>query len=257
MATKNRSKQARYGVAEDTEVSKSRQMTALRIAVGAGIEGTQSVAQKAWGRQVPKRFAAFDYDDIVDPESGVSPEVRRSLTGFMKSPSNFLILHGPTGTGKTTAACAVISELLDRYIETGDRLPGGAPKFFTFNNLQRSLSVMDRAQHSRQSVAEYTFAVACGTSILLIDDIGAGNDSATARQEKLVWDILNNRYNDPDKITVLTTNMPLSRSEEGATCLAEWLGESMWDRVSSEMVNVMFKGASRRGIDDDDGEDDE
>lgn len=235
----------------DDAPTEDRRTTALRFALASGMKTSQNTAQQTWRKRVPPRFADFDYDDIIDEESGVSSEVRRKLGGYAADPDNFLILFGPTGTGKTTAACALISELLAGYIRSGVRMPGTPPRFYSFNDLQRSLSVMDRVSGSHQSVAEATYDSACATSILLLDDVGAGNDSATARQEKLVWDILNTRYNDPAKITVLTTNMPLSHNREGATCLAEWLGTAMWDRVSSEMTSIMFKGESRRGEDDD------
>src|SRR5699024_1582084 len=133
------------------------------------------------------------------------------------------------------------------YVREGKGIPGGAPKFFSSNTLIRKLSVMDEAAgRKRRTVAERTFDVAVNASFLVIDDIGAGNEGVTDRQERMFWDILNERHADPDKITVMTTNMPLVNAGEG-TSLSDWLQASMWDRISSNMENIVFKGDSLRG----------
>ena len=226
----------------------NRRRTALYLALSRSMRHAQHRRAEVWRSEVPKRFLDFDYQrDVVAKDSLIQPEARRKIKSFMRNPKGFLVLHGPTGTGKTTTACAVVAELIEEYVREGKGIPGGAPKFFSSNTLIRKLSVMDEAAgRKRRTVAERTFDVAVNASFLVIDDIGAGNEGVTDRQERMFWDILNERHADPDKITVMTTNMPLVNAGEG-TSLSDWLQASMWDRISSNMENIVFKGDSLRG----------
>ena len=118
----------------------NRRRTALDLALSRSMRHAQHRSAEVWRSEVPKRFLDFDYQrDVVAKDSLIQPEARRKIKSFMRNPKGFLVLHGPTGTGKTTTACAVVAELIEEYVREGKGIPGGAPKFFSSNTLIRKL----------------------------------------------------------------------------------------------------------------------
>lgn len=203
----------------------------------------QTKRREEWDREVPDRFKGFTYNDIIGKDSALSNEVKRLLKSFMKQDGGFLVMQGPTGTGKTTTACAVVQELLDRYVEENKPLPGaGQARFYSSSDLLWRLSNMNYRSDNNM---EKTNARVENAPFLIVDDIGAGNTGVSEHQERVLWGLLNSRYNHPEKVTIITTNMPIIGDGEGYG-LREWMGESMWDRISSTMTKIVFRGESLR-----------
>ena len=139
-----------------------------------------------------KRFAEFH------PEKGVSAYSRDALSSalqiaraFAERPHGWLVLTGPSASGKSHLAAAITNELLDR--EEG-ALWVFVPDFL--DHLRTTFS-----PHS-ESTYDELFNTVRDAPVLVLDDLGAHSSSPWA-DEKL-YQILSHRYNS-QLPTVITT----------------------------------------------------
>lgn len=183
---------------------------------------------------VPTQHLAVDpLDDLANHPSlsrGGVMNVRR----YLDDPTRFLLLCGPTGTGKTTVAVAVASEWIRRT--------GMGAHFVTAPMMLMNLSFGHGGRSASDVLSEYVNA-----PMLIIDDLGAGNDGLTAHQEKMMWALIDARWSH-ERPTIITTNMALHSNRDGQG-LAELVGEACWDRISGTSMTVVdFDGESLRGL---------
>lgn len=190
-----------------------------------------------WRAELPPRFSGYDLEDDILQEAKLPDKAKRPLREFLQEPGGFLLLQGPTGIGKSTTACALVEALIRRSIETEEPVDGGHPLFRTTNTLLREFSDMD--------VSRSAYARALNASILVLDDIGAGNNGLTGHQERMFWALLKERDEWPSRTTIITTNMPLVGSDDPDT-LEHWMGTALWDRIRASGTIVQYQGASLR-----------
>ena len=92
---------------------------------------------------------------------------------------------------------------------------------------------------------------AISPDILFLDDVGAGTSMSTQTRRDGIWEIIDRRWSAEHKITVMTTNLPISKesSQGSQVSLPEWFGPSAWDRISGTgtLTAVHFVGTSLRG----------
>lgn len=196
-------------------------------------------ARERWSEEVPERFSEFEYERDIANSELVDRENIYGLRRCIRDPRGFIVFHGPAGTGKTTLAAAFGGRVIDWFMENEGRLPAGQPMFATVPTLLREISDMD--------VSARITARAATASLLVLDDAGAANEGMTDHQQRVFWGIINERYSDPNLVTIITTNLPLSNSEDGTMSLRDWLGPSAWDRISNSMHNFLINGESLRG----------
>jgi DNA replication protein DnaC len=120
--------------------------------------------------------------------------------GFAEGPEGWLLVHGPSGAGKTHVAAAVANRCLER----------GRPALFVV--------VPDLLDHLRASYrpdSEMGYDALLEqvrlAPVLILDDLGTQSSTPWA-QEKL-FQILNHRYN-AQLPTVVTTNLSIDRIDE-------------------------------------------
>ena len=120
--------------------------------------------------------------------------------GFAEEPEGWLLVHGPSGAGKTHVAAAIANRCLER----------GRPALFVV--------VPDLLDHLRASYrpdSEMGYDALLEqvrlAPVLILDDLGTQSSTAWA-QEKL-FQILNHRYN-AQLPTVVTTNLSIDRIDE-------------------------------------------
>jgi len=138
-------------------------------------------------------------------------------------PSAGLLLMGPTGTGKTFVACAIVRSLIESSRSVVFQSAGD---FFedlraTFNRTD----ITERSVLSRLADPEF----------LVLDDLGAGSLSDHERRSTLT--LLDRRLNNL-RPTIVTTNFPL-----------DWIASSMDDRIASRLSvfrKVAITGRDRR-----------
>jgi DNA replication protein DnaC len=147
------------------------------------------------------------FDNLIEHGRSTNPRDRdlfRSLVqdarGFAETPEGWLLIHGPSGAGKTHVAAAIANRCLDR----------GQPALFVV--------VPDLLDHLRASYRpnsdmgyDALLEQVRLAPVLILDDLGTQSSTAWA-QEKL-FQILNHRYN-AQMPTVVTTNLSIDRIDE-------------------------------------------
>lgn len=184
---------------------------------------------KLWLDSVPSKYKGFTMEEVHRGWSGSLDQpgilaVKRYIANPIKG---FLLLHGSSGTGKTSLAITIATELI-RTKSLGARLINAVSllQSFSFPQDTNPLRIYSEAQ------------------ILVIDDLGSVNESITPHQKKLLWALIENRWSD-SKITILTTNMAIQDNSSGIG-LATWIGNSGWDRIIDNLTRISLEGKSLR-----------
>lgn len=137
-------------------------------------------------------------------------------------PGEGLFLNGPTGTGKTHLACAILLELRDRY------------KDFRFQRCADLYRRVRDAFKGKGSEAE-VFEACVKPSFLVLDDFAAGSLSEFERSFAL--EIFDTRK-EIGRITVVTSNLGLNE-----------IGQTFDDRLASRLsafAQIILIGKDRR-----------
>jgi DNA replication protein DnaC len=152
-------------------------------------------------------LSRLTFANLLEQGRSTNPRDRalfRSLVAdaraFAEEPEGWLLIHGPSGAGKTHVAAAIANRCIER----------GQPALFV---VVPDLLDHLRASYRPDSEMGYDLLLeqVRTAPVLILDDLGTQNATAWA-QEKL-FQILNHRYN-ALLPTVVTTNLSLDRIEE-------------------------------------------
>jgi DNA replication protein DnaC len=147
------------------------------------------------------------FDNLIEHGRSTNPRDRqlfRQLVGdakaFAEAPEGWLLIHGPSGAGKTHVGAAIANRCIER----------GQPALFVV--------VPDLLDHLRSAYnpsAELAYDVLFdqvrNAPVLILDDLGT--QSATAWAQEKLFQLLNHRYN-TQLPTIVTTNLSLDRIDE-------------------------------------------
>lgn len=147
-----------------------------------------------------KTFTNFDLSRGVSAFSRDALQVAQRVTQeYAAAPNGWLILTGPSGTGKSHLAAAMVNAILDRN--------EGALWVFVPDFLDHLRTTFN--PHSDVSYDEL-FATVRDAPVLALDDLGAQSSSPWA-EEKL-YQILSHRY-DARRPTIITTSKLIDNFE--------------------------------------------
>ena len=163
--------------------------------------------------------ATIDYEKY-------SLEVKKLLKQFVEKVKNgeggFLIINGNVGTGKTSAAAAVMNELLmGTYLDMPE--------------LELKLNTADR-YNSDENREQFLHKLS-RCELLVLDEIGRFPERRQIEQPVLFY-LLNRRFQNK-RPTIVITNM-------SAKELADFLGQALIDRIRSNRIRIELNGKSLR-----------
>lgn len=189
---------------------------------------------KQWSAQIPTRFQRFDAEGLIGDQCGghISRGDARQLRGFLRKPSQFLVLTGTAGLGKSTMAVSLATHL----IESGKANRG------IYTSTPNLLNKFSFGMKDGDPVGEHS-----KVDVLVMDDVGAAKESVTEHQKMALWAMIDARWSNSNLVTIMTTNMAVA-SDSGMG-LIDWFGPTSWDRIRDDMIHVHFKGESFRGAD--------
>lgn len=186
--------------------------------------------------QVPGEYRAHGIEELTtgkkDWGGSLDPMGALGLSRYLSKPTRFLLLTGPTGTGKSTAAFALADQLVKNL-----RRPA---RFVAATAMLTAFSFGLGNRSAADLLADFS-----ESPILVIDDIGSANDGMTDHQKRSLWSLIDARWSN-GRHTIITSNMSLRRNRDGDG-LRDLLGESAWDRICDPLTHVEFEGESFRG----------
>jgi DNA replication protein DnaC len=191
------------------------EVTFLRTYFTRQIEEQLAKTLAHFNATVPRRYAKVEPDDTAHAWA-------KAVAADADDVQSLLIV-GPTGTGKTHYAYAVLRAIA----ETGRGLDWAA---LTAADLYASL----RPRPGADSEAEFTRLA--NIDVLFLDDLGAAK--VTEWTEEVTYRLINRRY-EQCKPSLFTSNVPPAQ-------LRDALGERISSRLVEMCERVVLKGHDRR-----------
>ncbi len=176
--------------------------------------------------KIPRRYRSKTLDNFIVERQ---PKAHRSavryvdrFTELRNENKNGLCLVGPTGTGKSHIAFAVLNALLEKSVSA---VAGVVPDLLD--------SLRPKSGNDRQAEAEQRLELLKSADLVLLDDLGSekGSDWSVER----LYLIINARYIE-QLPTIITTNLPLEKlimDKKGNPVLA-------WERIVSRIREMCY-----------------
>lgn len=201
-------------------------------------------------QMVPREYLNYPYDEyIVGDKSDLSNGTKREIRKFIKDATTsreslktdayqMAVVSGrKNGTGKTTTATAIAREIVSQSLCSGAYVYAS--------------DALSRASYMYDEVIQELVS----PRVLVIDDVGVSKADMSDRQRDAFHYIIDQRWADPNKITIITTNLPFT-STEIETGLSGYVGRALWSRISDRLLMIEQNNTTHRGSGRDD-EDDE
>ena len=205
----------------------------------------------AFEQMVPREYLNYPYDEyIVGDKSDLPRGIQRDIRKFVKDAKEsreslktdayqMAVVSGrKNGTGKTTTAIAIAREIVSQSLCSGAYVYAS--------------DALSRASYMYDEVVQELVS----PRVLVIDDVGVSKADMSDRQRDAFHYIIDQRWADPNKITIITTNLPFT-STEIETGLSGYVGRALWSRISDRLLMIEQNNNTHRGSGRGDDEDDE
>jgi DNA replication protein DnaC len=181
--------------------------------------------------RVPRRFRNKNFDNFEQKLQPKALQVCKRYTEQFESISsqgkNGLFLFGPSGTGKSHLAFAILNNVLGQV----SVVAGVVPELL---DLLRPKSAKTEAEaKQRNTEAEKRLELLKDAELIILDDLGAERSSPWV-MEKLFL-IINARYIE-QLPTVITSNIPL----EGLEIDESGKPVRSWERITSRIMEMCY-----------------
>lgn len=203
-------------LSEDEKEARRREANAQDARAAAAAKHAERVKLS----RIPKAFQ----------DAMLADDTRQTLSELESGKLIGVVLRGATGRGKTTAACAMLSAHLRNKLG----------RFTTMNDLLHRV----RGAYSNGENAEEMFGVYCGTSLLVLDDLGKENVSADSITR--LFELLDARINNkrPTIVTTQFQNNELLKRYRGKVDDREMIA-AVLSRLAL-FRTIEFQGVDRR-----------
>ena len=204
----------------------------------------------AFEQMVPREYLNYPYDEyIIGDKSDLPRGIQRDIRKFVKDAKDsreslktdayqMAVVSGrKNGTGKTTTAIGIAREIVSQSLCSGAYVYAS--------------DALSRASYMYDEVVQELVS----PRVLVIDDVGVSKADMSDRQRDAFHYIIDQRWADPNKITIITTNLPFT-STEIETGLSGYVGRALWSRISDRLLMIEQNNTTHRGSGRDD-EDDE
>lgn len=205
----------------------------------------------AFEQMVPKEYLNYPYDEyIVGDKSDLPRGIKRDIKQFIEDAKDsreslktdayqMAVVSGrKNGTGKTTTAIGIAREIVSQSLCSGAYVYAS--------------DALSRASYMYDEVVQELVS----PRVLVIDDVGVSKADMSDRQRDAFHYIIDQRWADPNKITIITTNLPFT-STEIETGLSGYVGRALWSRISDRLLMIEQNNTTHRGSGRGDDEDDE
>ena len=195
----------------------------------------------AFEQMVPKEYLNYPYDEyIVGDKSDLPRGIQRDIRKFVKDAKDsreslktdayqMAVVSGrKNGTGKTTTAIAIAREIVSQSLCSGAYVYAS--------------DALSRASYMYDEVVQELVS----PRVLVIDDVGVSKADMSDRQRDAFHYIIDQRWADPNKITIITTNLPFT-STEIETGLSGYVGRALWSRISDRLLMIEQNNNTHRG----------
>ena len=202
-------------------------------------------------QMVPREYLNYPYDEyIVGDKSDLPRGIKRDIKQFVEDAKDsreslktdayqMAVVSGrKNGTGKTTTAIAIAREIVSQSLCSGAYVYAS--------------DALSRASYMYDEVVQELVS----PRVLVIDDVGVSKADMSDRQRDAFHYIIDQRWADPNKITIITTNLPFT-STEIETGLSGYVGRALWSRISDRLLMIEQNNNTHRGSGRGDDEDDE
>lgn len=192
---------------------------------------------KSWNDSVPEAFRGYDLDTLLEGRvnGNIPAAAVIDIRNWMKNPTPFLLLHGPSGLGKTLVGFLIAGEMLSQGVV-------GTARYIPATRLLDGLSdYSDREEGGALARSKHP-------ELLLLDDLGSGGmDMSQARRTGL-WELIDYRWS-TGKHTIITTNLATTEMVDVKSpdfTVEDYIGNSAWDRMTDKRVDIPFHGETSR-----------
>lgn len=195
----------------------------------------------AFEQMVPKEYLNYPYDEyIVGDKSDLPRGIKRDIKQFIEDAKDsreslktdayqMAVVSGrKNGTGKTTTAIGIAREIVSQSLCSGAYVYAS--------------DALSRASYMYDEVVQELVS----PRVLVIDDVGVSKADMSDRQRDAFHYIIDQRWADPNKITIITTNLPFT-STEIETGLSGYVGRALWSRISDRLLMIEQNNATHRG----------
>lgn len=191
---------------------------------------------KSWKDQTPTEYHGYNVDDDLYEDlwgDHISSGAARKIKRYLNRPSKFMIIKGMRGLGKSTLANTLVRDMLaEGTIDTAH---------------YRSLPTLFQEFSWRSEAEVDPVKKSSRVDMLVLDDVGAGagGERATDHQNRSLWSVIDSRWGNVGRYTIMTTNMSVTSTDQGLG-LIEFFGPSAWDRIQDDLTMISMNGDSFR-----------